>query len=253
MVLGLSSDIALIHLHPLQHHRNHPSSSQHSLPILLYAEVFSSYSAAQQMKYKPFILLGKHLCALSHAPTFSPASSQMLPATLPNSAPTSSLSVHTCSSCTIHGDVFPPPCFPTHENPPHPSRSLQHHLLLTRPMAIIGPPSKPVCQASVPLLQYAQAILTHTCWVLWETPLSQLSVPWGVDWILFSFESVYIAINKVQEMKSINSVQNCASFFTEGSLVIETLEPLIVSFHILNFGKAIKTGKENLNQNYLKQ
>lgn len=69
MVLGLSSDIALIHLHPLQHHRNHPSSSQHSLPILLYVEVFSSYSAAQQMKYKPFILLGKHLCALSHAPT----------------------------------------------------------------------------------------------------------------------------------------------------------------------------------------
>lgn len=60
-----------------------------------------------------------------------------------------------------------------------------------------------------------------------------------MDWILFIFGSVYIAINKAQEMKSINSVQNCASFFTEGSLVIETLEPLIVSFHILNFGKAI--------------
>lgn len=51
------------------------------------------------------------------------------------------------------------------------------------------------------------------------------------------FESVNTVINKVQEInESINSAQKTASFFPEGSLVLEASEPLVnIVFSYLKF------------------
>ena len=51
-------------------------------------------------------------------------------------------------------------------------------------------------------------------------------------------ESVFTTINKVQGMKSINSAQNGAHFFTKGGFVAETVVPSIAFFHVSNSGKA---------------
>lgn len=64
------------------------------------------------------------------------------------------------------------------------------------------------------------------------------------------FESMNTVINKVQEInESINSAWKTASFFPEGSLVLEALEPLVnIVFSYLKFWRSCRQERQTLTR-----